>query len=150
MSSSKTHSMLDRVPSVWRRRTRRAFRHRRRNAEAGVKTLPVARRVVLVGNKISPGIRISMDGRGRWMDNVFIERLWRSLKYECVYIHAFEIGSELRAGLVKWIGFYNAARPHGALDGRTPDDAYYENATPASPGQAQAQAQATLDTKLAA
>ena len=50
------------------------------------------------------GVRVSMDGRGRWMDNVFIERLWRSLKYECVYIHAFETGSELRAGLTKWIG----------------------------------------------
>ena len=47
------------------------------------------------------GVRVSMDGRGRWMDNVFIERLWRSLKYECVYIHAFETGSELRAGLTK-------------------------------------------------
>ena len=45
-------------------------------------------------------MRISMDGRGRWMDNVFIERLWRSLKYECVYLHAFETGSELRAGLI--------------------------------------------------
>ena len=52
------------------------------------------------------GVRISMDGRGRWMDNVFIERLWRSLKYECVYLHAFETGSELRAGLAKWIGYY--------------------------------------------
>ena len=48
-------------------------------------------------------VRISMDGRGRWMDNVFIERLWRSLKYECVYLHAFETGSELRAGLGRWI-----------------------------------------------
>ena len=70
------------------------------------------------------GVRISMDGRGRWMDNVFIERLWRSLKYECVYLHAFETGSELRAGLTKWIGYYNAGRPHSALKGRTPDDAY--------------------------
>jgi putative transposase len=50
------------------------------------------------------GVRISMDGRGRWMDNVFIERLWRSLKYECVYLHAFETGSELRAGLARWMG----------------------------------------------
>jgi putative transposase len=49
-------------------------------------------------------VRISMDGRGRWLDNVFIERLWRSLKYECVYLHAFETGSELRAGLTRWIG----------------------------------------------
>ena len=55
------------------------------------------------------GARISMDGRGRWMDNVFIERLWRSLKYECVYLHAFETGSELRAGLSRWIGFCNGA-----------------------------------------
>jgi putative transposase len=70
------------------------------------------------------GIRISMDGRGRWMDNVFIERLWRSLKYECVYLHAFETGSELRAGLSRWIGYYNARRPHSTLDGHTPDEAY--------------------------
>jgi putative transposase len=70
------------------------------------------------------GVRISMDGRGRWMDNVFIERLWRSLKYECVYLHAFETGSELSAGLAKWIGYYNAARPHSALAGRTPDEPY--------------------------
>ncbi len=69
-------------------------------------------------------MRISMDGRGRWMDNVFIERLWRSLKYECVYLHAFETGSELRAGLTRWIGYYNARRPHSALGGLTPDEAY--------------------------
>ena len=70
------------------------------------------------------GVRISMDGRGRWMDNVFIERLWRSLKYECIYLHAFETGSELRAGLSRWIGYYNARRPHSTLAGRTPDEAY--------------------------
>ena len=70
------------------------------------------------------GVRISMDGRGRWMDNVFIERLWRSLKYECAYLHAFETGSELRAGLTRWIGYYNARRPHSTLAGRTPDEAY--------------------------
>jgi putative transposase len=70
------------------------------------------------------GVRISMDGRGRWMDNVFIERLWRSLKYECIYLHAFETGSALRAGLRDWIGYYNVRRPHSALAGRTPDEAY--------------------------
>jgi putative transposase len=70
------------------------------------------------------GVRVSMDGRGRWMDNVFVERLWRSLKYECVYLHAFETGSELRAGLTRWIGYYNGQRPHSALAGRTPDEAY--------------------------
>jgi putative transposase len=69
-------------------------------------------------------VRISMDGRGRWMDNVFIERLWRSLKYECVYLQAFETGSEVRTGLARWIGYYNAERPHTALGGRTPDEVY--------------------------
>jgi putative transposase len=73
------------------------------------------------------GARISMDGRGRWMDNVFIERLWRTLKYECVYLHAFETGSELRAGLSRWIGYYNARRPHSSLAGRTPNEAYGES-----------------------
>ena len=73
---------------------------------------------------IAAGARISMDGRGRWMDNVFIERLWRSLKYECVYLHAFETGSELRAGLTWWIDYYNGRRPHSGLNGRTPDEAY--------------------------
>jgi putative transposase len=75
------------------------------------------------------GVRISMDGRGRWMDNVFIERLWRSLKYECVYLHAFETGSELRTGLSHWIGYYNAHRPHSSLAGCTPDEAYGADGT---------------------
>ncbi|MBP2233278.1 putative transposase [Azospirillum agricola] len=70
------------------------------------------------------GIRVSMDGRGRWMDNVFIERLWRSMKYECLYLHAFETGSEARAGIGRWIDYYNADRPHSALGGRTPAEAY--------------------------
>jgi putative transposase len=76
------------------------------------------------------GVRISMDGRGRWVDNVFIERLWRSLKYECVYLHAFETGSEVRAGLSKWIGYYNAGRPHSALAGQTSDEAYGADGMP--------------------
>jgi putative transposase len=67
---------------------------------------------------------ISMNGRGRWMDTVFIERLWRSLKYECVNLHAFETGSELRAGLTQWVGYYNARRPYSALAGRTPNETY--------------------------
>jgi putative transposase len=75
------------------------------------------------------GVRISMDGRGRWMDNVFIERLWRSLKYECIYLHAFETGTDLRAGLASWIGYYNARRPHSTLAGRTPDEAYRATGT---------------------
>jgi putative transposase len=82
------------------------------------------------------GVRISMDGRGRWMDNVFIERLWRSMKYECVYLHAWETGSELRDGLARWIGFYNAHRPHSALGGRTPDEAYRADIITPYPGHA--------------
>ncbi|WP_377806039.1 integrase core domain-containing protein [Azospirillum sp. A29] len=69
------------------------------------------------------GIRVSMDGRGRWMDTVFIERLRRSMKYECVYLHAFETGSEARVGIGRWIDYYNADRPHSALAGRTPAEA---------------------------
>ena len=70
------------------------------------------------------GIRISMDGRGRWIDNRFIERLWRSLKYECVYLHAFETGSDARRGIGSWISYYNAERPHSSLRDATPDEAY--------------------------
>jgi putative transposase len=66
------------------------------------------------------GVRISMDGRGRWLDNVFIERLWRSLKYQEVYLKSYADGREARAGIAAWIVFYNATRPHQALDGRTP------------------------------
>jgi putative transposase len=68
-------------------------------------------------------IRISMDGRGRWLDNVFIERLWRSAKCECLHLHAFETGSEARAGIGRWMTHYNDERPHSALGGRTPDEA---------------------------
>jgi putative transposase len=70
------------------------------------------------------GVRVSMDGRGRWMDNVFIERLWRSLKYECVFLNAFETGSEARNGIGSWIDYYNRRRPHSTFDGRTPDEVY--------------------------
>ncbi len=72
----------------------------------------------------SAGAKVSMDGKGRWMDNVFIERLWRSLKYECVYLHAWDRGSEARAGINEWLRFYNTERPHSTLAGRTPDEAY--------------------------
>ena len=69
-------------------------------------------------------VRPSMDGRGRWMDNVFIERLWRSLKYECVYLNAFETGSEARLGIGRWIEYYNHFRPHSTFAGLTPDEVY--------------------------
>lgn len=86
------------------------------------------------------GIRISIDGRGRWMDNVFIERLWRSLKYECVYLHAFETGLALHAGLLRWIGQSNTGRPHSALAGRTPEEVYFGISSAPLPGHAQATA----------
>ena len=71
------------------------------------------------------GVRISMDGKGRWMDNVFIERLWRSLKYECVYLHAFQDGSQARQEIGTWIRYYNEQRPHSSLaDDRTPMEVY--------------------------
>ena len=70
------------------------------------------------------GCRISMDGKGRCIDNVFIERLWRSLKYECVYLHAWETGSQAKAGIGHWMTFYNHRRPHSSLGG-TPTDVFY-------------------------
>ena len=69
-------------------------------------------------------VRISMDGRGRWRDNIYVERFWRSLKYECVYLHAFETGSRAREGIGRWIGFYNERRPHSTHGIRTPDEVY--------------------------
>jgi|SRR5882757_7847838 putative transposase len=66
------------------------------------------------------GVRISMDGRGRWMDNVFIERLWRSLKYEDIYLKGYADGRDAKAGIGAWIAFYNDRRPHQALEHRTP------------------------------
>jgi len=101
-----------------------------------------------VGVLLDANIQVSMDGKGRWMDNVFIERLWRSLKYECVYIHAFETGSELRAGLNKWITYYNAERPHSKHGGATPDEAYSKIQTQPDPGLTPDQAEPEL--KLAA
>ena len=70
-------------------------------------------------------IRISMDGRGRYLDNIFIERLWWSLKYECVYLHEYADAHELHRGITGWFDFYNTKRGHSALGGRTPDDAYF-------------------------
>lgn len=70
------------------------------------------------------GIKISMDGKGRWMDNVFIERLWRSVKYEDVYLKAYDSMAKLRAGLKQYFEFYNADRRHQSLDYQTPDEVY--------------------------
>ena len=68
------------------------------------------------------GVAISMDGRGCWRDNVFVERLWKSIKYEEVYLHAYDSVSEARSGLVRYLTFYNYHRPHSTLDGSTPDE----------------------------
>jgi len=80
------------------------------------------------------GIRISMDGRGRFLDNIFIERLWRSLKYECVYLHAFSGGRDARKEIGGWIGFYNNRRPHTAHDGATPAGVYRDRLPVSGPG----------------
>jgi putative transposase len=75
----------------------------------------------LAGN----GIAISMDGKGAWRDNVFVERLWRSVKYEEVYLRAYDSVSEARASIGRYFDFYNGRRPHASLDGNTPDQAYF-------------------------
>jgi putative transposase len=71
------------------------------------------------------GIAISMDGRGCWRDNVFVERLWKSIKYEEVYLRAYETVSAARSGIGRYLEFYNSRRPHSALDGNTPDALYF-------------------------
>jgi putative transposase len=71
-------------------------------------------------------IRISMDGRGAWRDNVFVERLWRSVKYEEVYLHAYDSVAAAKNGIGRYFAFYNSERPHTALDGNTPDNVYFD------------------------
>ena len=72
-------------------------------------------------------IRISMDGRGAWRDNVFVERLWRSVKYEEVYLRAYDSVREARASLGRYLDFYNERRPHSSLGARTPEQAYLDH-----------------------
>jgi len=72
-------------------------------------------------------IAISMDGRGSWRDNVFVERLWRSVKYEEVYLRAYDSVGDARASLGRYLNFYNRTRPHSSLAARTPDRAYFDN-----------------------
>ena len=105
------------------------------------------------------GVRISMDGRGRCMDNIFIERLWRSLKYEAVYLHELTDGFAAERVIGEWIDFYNTERPHSSLGGQTPAEAYgagqpvdmmdKPDGLPTSP-QAQQQQQDVINTILAA
>ena len=72
-------------------------------------------------------IAISMDGRGAWRDNVFVERLWRSVKYEEVYLRAYDTVADARASIGRYFSFYNSRRPHSTLDRKTPDQAYFIN-----------------------
>jgi putative transposase len=76
------------------------------------------------------GIQISMDGKGCWRDNVFVERLWRSLKYEEVYLHGYESVSAATAGIGRYLTLYNTRRPHSSLTDRTPDEVYFTPAVP--------------------
>lgn len=79
---------------------------------------------------VDADIKISMDGKGAWRDNRMIERLWRSLKYECVYLNAFETGSEMRAGIGKWLTYYISERPHSTHGILTPNEAYVSKTEP--------------------
>jgi putative transposase len=72
-----------------------------------------------------PRVAISMDGKGAWRDNIFVERLWRSIKYEEVYLHAYDSVGQARTGIGRYIDFYNTARPHSSLDKKTPDEFYF-------------------------
>ena len=116
---------------------------------------------VFTGRLQAAGIRISMDGRGRCMDNIFIERLWRSLKYEAIYLHEIADGFQARRLIGDWVRFYNLERPHAALDGRTPAEAYRSDppmdmmdkplrALPTSPQAQQQQREDRLKGVLAA
>jgi putative transposase len=79
------------------------------------------------GMLLDNAIRISMDGKGSWRDNVFVERLWRSVKYEEVYLRAYDSVGEARASIGRYLDFYNRKRPHSSLDARTPDRAYFDH-----------------------
>ena len=76
-------------------------------------------------NAFKNGIAVSMDGKSAWRDNVFVERLWRSVKYEEVYLRAYERISDARASIGRYLDFYNGRRPHSSLDGITSDHAYF-------------------------
>jgi putative transposase len=71
------------------------------------------------------GVSISMDGRGAWRDNIFVERLWRSIKYEEIYLHAYDSVGQAKTAIARYIDFYNTARPNSSLDKKTPDEFYF-------------------------
>jgi putative transposase len=86
--------------------------------------------VAFTGVLLNAGIKVSMDGRGAWRDNVFVERLWRGVKYEEVYLHAYANVAEARTSIDRYLTFYNGRRPHRSLDRQTPDWAYFNSPTP--------------------
>lgn len=92
------------------------------NTDQGSQFTSTAFTDVLLKNEIA----ISMDGKGAWRDNVFVERLWRSLKYEEVYLRAYDSVSEARSSIGRYLTFYNGQRPHSSLDRKTPDQAYFD------------------------
>jgi putative transposase len=83
--------------------------------------------VEFVNILLKHGIKVSMDGKGRWVDNVIVERLWRSLKYEEVYLYAYETVSQAKEQIKKYLAYYNSRRPHSSLGGKTPNDYYLKN-----------------------
>ena len=93
------------------------------NTDQGSQFTSAAFTGLLLGRDIA----ISMDGRGAWRDNVFVERLWRSVKYEEVYLRAYDSVGEARASISRYLDFYNRKRPHSSLDARTPDQAYFDS-----------------------
>jgi putative transposase len=96
------------------------------NTDQGSQFTSVAFTRVLLDSSIA----ISMDGRGSWRDNVFVERLWRSIKYEEVYLRAYDTVSDARASIGRYLAFYNGRRPHSSLDRQTPDAAYFNALLP--------------------
>jgi putative transposase len=93
------------------------------NTDQGSQFTSAAFTGVLIDNAIA----ISMDGKGAWRDNVFVERLWKSVKYEEVYLRAYDSVAEARSSLGRYFSFYNGRRPHSSLDRRTPDQAYFDH-----------------------
>ena len=103
------------------RKSQREAKLRRDNTDQGSQFTGAAFTGLLADNAIA----ISMDGKGAWRDNVFVERLWKSIKYEEVYLRAYETVGEARSSIGRYLDFYNGQRPHSSLDDRTPDQAYF-------------------------
>jgi len=94
---------------------------RRPHLPVDVKSIRAKIGELTLENEFSEGALTSMDGKGAWWDDVFVERLWRSVKYEEVYLRAYETVSEARKSIGRYLDFYNGRRPHSSLDGGTPD-----------------------------